>query len=113
MPPECTDKASRACPAVMLGKVITAGIGVAGILHTFKFEGPLTRSGLPNSPARYAVQPTSSEDTWWIAESGWIAVNCYGVFIPMGAGKRIWVGEASYAGQSDLHMVMGPGHPSF
>lgn len=86
---------------------------VAGILHTFKFSGPMRRSGFPASPARYNVKPTTSEDTWWIAESGWVAVNCIGVFIPLGGGKRIWVGDAEYAGESDLHMVIGPNHPSF
>jgi hypothetical protein len=40
-------------------------------------------------------------------------VNCVGVFIPIGGGERIWVGQASYAGANDVHMVMGPGNPSF
>jgi hypothetical protein len=27
---------------------------------------------------------------------------------------RVWIGVASsYAGQSDLHMVLGPNHPTF
>jgi hypothetical protein len=113
MPAECEDEASTACPSILSGKIITAGIVVAGTLHTFKFEGPMTRSGLPNSPAKYAIKPTVSEHSWWIAESGWISVNCLGVFIPIGGGERIWVGQASYAGTNDVHMVMGPGNPSF
>jgi hypothetical protein len=111
-PPEEEDE-SRNCPAVLSGKVITAGIEVAGIMHTFKFDGPMTRISGPRSPARYEIShPTVSEDSWWIAEAGWIEVNCNGVYSPNAFGFRLWIGTASYAGESDLHMVRGPNHPT-
>ncbi len=103
---------STNCPTVLSGKVITAGILVAGTLHTFKFDGPMTRISSPRSPAKYEIgHPTVSEDTRWIAEAGWIAVNCVGVYSPNAFGYRVWIGTASYAGESDLHMVLGPNHP--
>lgn len=102
---------TRRCPKV-LGKVITAGIRVAGTLHTFKFEGPFTRSSATSVPATYPIRPTVSEDGMWIAESGSVTVYCYGFYIPIRSGVRVFVGTASYA-SSDLHMVMGPSHPDF
>lgn len=105
---------SRSCPRILSGKVIRAGISVAGILHTFSFEGPMGRLSPALSPVRYVIaHPTVSEDVWWIAEAGWIAVNCTGVYSPSAFGARLWFGTASYAGQSDLHMILGPNHPSF
>lgn len=93
--------------------MITAGITVAGILHTFKFDGQMTRVSGPVSPATYSIaHPTVSEDAWWIAESGTITVNCSGVYSPNAFGFTLWIGTATYAGQSDLHMILGPNHPT-
>jgi hypothetical protein len=111
-PPQGEDE-SRNCPTLLSGKVITAGIPVSGILHTFKFDGPMARISTAPSPARYEIShPTVSEDSWWIAEAGWITVLCNGVYSPNAFGFRLWIGTASYAGQSDLHMVLGPNHPT-
>jgi hypothetical protein len=53
-PPDGEDE-SRNCPILLSGKVITAGIQIAGKLHTFKFDGPMTRISGPGSPARYEI----------------------------------------------------------
>jgi hypothetical protein len=112
-PPADEEEDAGNCPQTLSGKVITAGIPVAGILHTFKFEGPMIRVAPAPSPTRYEVShPTVSEDAWWIADIGWIAVNCVGVYSPNAFGWRLWIGTASYAGESDLHMVLGPNHPT-
>lgn len=103
---------SSKCPDLLMGKVITAGIVVAGTLHTFEFDGPMYLTGAGASPAHYNVNPTVSTDSKWIAESGWISVNCFGGYATI-FGRRVWAGTASYAGQSDLHMVYGPGHGAF
>jgi hypothetical protein len=102
---------SRRCPRI-LGKVVTAGIRVAGTLHTFKFEGPFTRLGLQSVPGTYPIRPTVSEDGWWIAESGTITVDCWGFYIPLNSRANLFIGRASYR-TGDLHMVMGPSHPDF
>jgi hypothetical protein len=103
---------SRRCPKI-LGKVVTAGITVAGRLHTFKFEGPFTRIGLRSVPGTYPIKPTVSEDGWWIVESGTITVDCWGFYIPIpGRNANLFIGQASYR-TGDLHMVMGPSHPDF
>jgi len=49
------DFSSRNCPQLLGGKVITAGVTVAGILHTFKFDGQMTRVSGPVSPATYSI----------------------------------------------------------
>lgn len=106
------DFSATTCPLTLSGKVITAAIQVAGILHTFKFTGPLARVSGARSPATYSVHPTVSEDSWWIAESGTIQVNCSGFYSPQAFGFRLWIGTATFAGESDLHMIPGPNHPS-
>lgn len=115
VPPECEDKQFAGCPKELWGKYITAGITVGTTLHTFHFDGVMTRiSTSRRSPARYTIaHPTTSTDAWWIAESGWIGTRCIGVFIPVEDHEDRWVGKAWYAGENDLHMVMGPGHPNF
>jgi len=115
IPAECEEMVATGCPQIIGGKVPAAGITVANRLHTFKFEGPMTRIGTGRrSPARYNIaHPTASEDTWWVAESGWIGLRCRGVFIPINQHEDRWFGTVSYAGENDLHMVMGPGHPDF
>jgi hypothetical protein len=70
---------------------------------------PLRRLTGGASPATYRIGlPTTSRDGWWIAESGTIRLVCRGAWIT----RRIWLGQAYVVG-SDLHMVMGPGHPDF
>lgn len=106
------------CPQELVGKVITALIPVAGRNHEFSFTGSLgrgmTRVGAARSPATYEIAgPTASRDAWWIAERGTVKVNCNGYYSPSAFGYKLWIGRASYAGSSDLHMVMGPGHPAF
>lgn len=111
-PEEEADAAT--CPSILSGKVITALITVAGRTHEFRFDGPMQRVGRGSKPATYQISgPKTSEDSWWIAESGTITVTCWGFFTPQYQGARLWIGTANYAGQSDLHMVMGPGHPDF
>jgi hypothetical protein len=73
----------------------------------------MIRIGAARSPATYGIRPTASRDAWWIAESGTIKVTCNGYYSPSAFGYRVWIGVASYAGQSDLHMVLGPNHPTF
>lgn len=111
------EEEAKSCPSLLVGKIVTALIPVAGRNHEFRFEGsvlaPLVRTSGPRSPATYVVNPTLSEDGWWMAESGTIKVNCSGGYSPSAFGYRLFIGTASYAGQNDLHMVLGPGHPSF
>jgi hypothetical protein len=100
------------CPDILSGKVITALIPVAGSNHQFDFDGRMTK--IPGtSPARYNVNPTVSSDGQWMATQGWITVSCVGAYTPPVFGVRLWIGNASYAGASDLHMIYGPQHPSF
>jgi agmatine/peptidylarginine deiminase len=58
------------------------------------------------------ARATVSDDGWWIADSGTIQVNCSGVYSPNAFGFRLWIGTATYAGTSDLHMILGPNHPT-
>lgn len=61
------------------------------------------------SPAWYTiVRPTTSEDAWWIAESGKILVYCQGRWV----ARTVWVGLLHVV-DDDLHFVQGPGHPDF
>lgn len=109
-PPE---EESTICPQPFLGNVQPALITVAGRQHEFQFTGtltyPLRRLTGGASPATYQIGlPETSKDAWWIAESGTIRLMCRGAWIT----RRIWLGQAYVVG-SDLHMVMGPGHPDF
>jgi hypothetical protein len=106
------DPDSLSCPS-NLQKVVTALINVAGTNHQFDFEGPLVRISTATSPARYAINPTISKDGQWAATEGWIKVTCVGAYTPSIGGARLWLGSATYAGESDLHLVYGPQHPSF
>lgn len=116
--PDCEEEDSRNCPSLIAGRVIVALIPVAGRSHEFQFEAtitqPLVRVSKARSPATYEIsKPTASEDLWWIAQAGTIKVNCNGAYSPSVFGARVWLGSLAYANDSDLHMVMGPGHPTF
>jgi hypothetical protein len=91
------------------GKLITALIPVGGAgVQEFRFDGANLKGG-GWSPARYTLtHPTANRDGSWFAESGWITINCVGYFTPSVGGFRLWIGNASWAGGSDLHMVQGP-----
>ncbi len=105
---------SDICPQPILGKVATALVPIAGRNHEFKFEGPFWRvnSLVGRSPAWYKIpRPTLSKDDWWMAESGNILLVCWGRYTIV-LGTRTWVGTM-YVQSSDLHVVMGPGHPDF
>ena len=103
-PPEAE---SDICPAPFLGNVQPTLINIAGRNHEFRFSGPLTRLDGGRSPSLYKIErPKSSEDAWWIAEAGTIRLVCRDAWIT----RRLWLGHA-YVQSSDLHMVMGPGHP--
>lgn len=109
-PPE---EESNICPQPFLGNTQPALITVAGRNHEFRFHSspayPFRRLTGGRSPATYEIGlPTSSTDTWWIAERGTITVWCRGAWIT----RRLWVGTMTVL-DSDLHMVMGPGHPDF
>jgi hypothetical protein len=109
-PPE---EESTICPQPFLGNVQPALITVAGRNHEFQFHGsptyPLRRLTGGASPATYRIGlPTTSKDSWWIAESGTITVFCRGAWIT----RRMWIGTLTVV-DSDLHMVMAPGHPDF
>lgn len=88
------------------------GITIAGQLHTFKFSGTMERIGFAANPAWYRINPTTSEDAWWIAESGKIKVSCTGAYSPTLFGRRLWIGTVSGVAH-EVHTVMAPGHPSF
>lgn len=97
------------CPQPLSGRTLAYGATIAGQMHTFKFSGPMQRQGGGTSPAWYTISgPTASEDTWWIAESGKIQIQCRGRWI----SRYLWIGTL-YVVADDLHFVMGPGHPDF
>jgi hypothetical protein len=105
---------SDICPQPILGKVATALVNIAGRNHEFQFEGPFWRVNplVGRSPAWYKIpRPTLSEDDWWMAESGDIQLVCWGRYVIV-LGTRTWGGRM-YVQSTDLHMVMGPGHPDF
>lgn len=109
-PPE---EESIICPQPFLGNTQPALITIAGRNHEFQFHSsatyPFTRLTAGRSPATYRIGlPTTSKDAWWIAESGTITVWCRGAWI----SRTLWVGTMTVL-DSDLHMVMGPGHPDF
>ncbi|WP_420125515.1 hypothetical protein [Longimicrobium sp.] len=116
--PECEDcnppeKESTICPSPFLGNVQPTLITVAGRNHEFSFTStftyPFKRLTGGRSPATYEIGlPTASKDAWWIAQAGTITVWCRGAWIT----RRHWVGTLTVV-DSDLHMVMGPGHPDF
>jgi hypothetical protein len=113
-PPDPGDEdESTICPQPFLGNVQPALITVAGRNHEFQFHSSLTypfrRLTGGRSPATYEIGlPTTSKDAWWIAERGTITVWCRGAWIT----RTHWVGTLTVV-DSDLHMVMGPGHPDF
>jgi hypothetical protein len=107
------EEESTICPQPFIGNVQPALITVAGRNHEFQFHSSLTypfkRLTAGRSPATYEIgMPTSSRDTWWIAERGTITVWCRGAWI----SRTHWLGTLTVV-DSDLHMVMGPGHPDF
>lgn len=104
---------STICPQPFIGNVQPALITVAGRNHEFRFHSsetyPFTRLTGGRSPATYQIGlPTTSKDAWWIAESGTITVWCRGAWV----SRVLWLGTLTVV-DSDLHMVMGPGHPDF
>jgi hypothetical protein len=107
------EEESFICPQPFYGNVQPALITVAGRNHEFQFHSseayPFTRLTGGASPATYRIGlPTTSKDAWWMAESGTITVWCRGAWIT----RTLWVGTLTVL-DSDLHMVMGPGHPDF
>lgn len=109
---ECGE-VSTICPQPFFGNTQPALITVGGRNHEFQFHSshayPFTRLTGGRSPATYKIGlPTTSKDTWWIAEAGNITVWCRGAWIT----RTLWVGTMTVL-DSDLHMVMGPGHPDF
>jgi hypothetical protein len=112
-PCEPDEEESSICPQPFYGNVQPALITVAGRSHEFQFHSsqtyPFTRLTAGASPATYKIGlPTTSKDAWWIAESGTITVWCRGAWI----SRTLWIGTLTVL-DSDLHMVMGPGHPDF
>jgi len=99
------------CPQPVSGKVATTLVNVAGRNHEFKFEGTFRRVNplVGRSPAWYRIdRPALSKDSWWIAESGNLLLVCWGRWIR----GTLWLGTM-YVQDTELHMVMGPGHPDF
>lgn len=112
--PEEEEEYSDICPQPILGKVATTLVPIAGRNHEFKFEGPFWRVNplVGRSPAWYKIpRPTLSKDDWWLAESGDLQLVCWGRYTIV-LGTRTWVGTM-YVQSTDLHVVMGPGHPDF
>jgi hypothetical protein len=112
-PCEPDGEESTICPQPFIGNTQPALITVAGRNHEFQFHSSLTypfkRLTGGRSPATYEIGlPTASEDAWWIAERGTITVWCRGAWIT----RSHWLGTMTVL-DSDLHMVMGPGHPDF
>ncbi len=114
LPDEEEEEYTDICPQPILGKVATALVPIAGRNHEFKFEGPFWRVNplVGRSPAWYKIRrPTLSEDDWWMAESGNIQLVCWGRYTII-LETRTWLGTM-YVQTTDLHVVMGPGHPDF
>lgn len=114
IPEDASEEYSDICPQPILGKVATALVTIAGRNHEFKFEGPFWRVNplRGRSPAWYEIRtPAASKDAWWIAESGNLQLVCWGRYQII-LQTRTWVGTV-YVQSSDLHVVMGPGHPDF
>ncbi|HEX2209478.1 MAG TPA: hypothetical protein VHG93_17500 [Longimicrobium sp.] len=105
---------SDICPQPIMGKVATALVTIAGRNHEFKFEGTFWRVNplVGRSPAWYKMdRPTLSKDSWWMAESGNLLLVCWGRYVTV-MGTRVW-GGTMYVQDTELHVVMGPGHPDF
>lgn len=102
---------SDICPQPLLGRTLTTLVEVAGRNHEFQFTGEMERVNplVGRSPAWYRISgPTASKDTWWIAESGTIQL----VWGRWRFRNSVWIGTVVVQA-TDLHMVMGPGHPDF
>jgi hypothetical protein len=109
----CETEESTICPLHFYGNTQPALITVAGRNHEFQFEStatyPFERLTTGRSPATYKIKfPATSRDAWWIAEAGTITVWCRGAYLR----RNNWIGTLTVV-DSDLHMVMGPGHPDF
>lgn len=103
---------SDICPQPLMGRTLTTLVNVAGRNHEFQFSGTMRRvnPAVGRSPAWYYISgPTASKDTWWIAESGTIQLVCWGAWR---FRNTVWIGTVVVQ-DTDLHMVMGPGHPDF
>lgn len=100
------------CPQPIRGKVATAFLNVAGRNHEFKFEGVFRRVNpmIGRSPAWYSIdRPALSKDGWWMAERGNLLLVCWGRWT---LRNSLWVGTI-YVQDTELHLVMAPGHPDF
>lgn len=109
---EPTTEDNSICPQPLEGRTLTTLVNVAGRNHEFQFTGTMKRVNplVGRSPAWYKISgPTASEDTWWIAESGNSQLVCWGRWH---FRASLWLGTV-YVNATDLHMVMGPGHPDF
>lgn len=112
--PPAEEEYSDICPQPIMGKVATALVPIAGRNHEFKFEGTFWRVNplVGRSPAWYKMdRPALSKDSWWMAESGNLRLVCWGRYVTV-MGTRVWGGTV-YVQDTDLHVVMGPGHPDF
>jgi hypothetical protein len=110
----CEEEYSDICPQPIMGKVATALVNIAGRNHEFKFTGTFWRVNplVGRSPAWYKMdQPALSKDSWWMAEDGKLLLVCWGRYTVV-AGHRLWGGTV-YVQDTDLHVVMAPGHPDF
>lgn len=104
------------CPQPIMGKVATALVPIAGRNHEFKFEGTFYRVNplVGRSPAWYKMDPTRpalSKDSWWMATSGNLLLVCWGRYVTV-MGTRVWGGTV-YVQDTEISVVMGPGHPDF
>lgn len=109
---EETAEDNSICPQPLEGRTLTTLVNVAGRNHEFQFTGTMKRVDplVGRSPAWYEISgPTASKDTWWIAERGSIQLVCWGRWH---LRHSIWLGTVVVQ-STDLHMVMGPGHPDF
>lgn len=112
-PPE-EEEYTDICPQPIRGKVATAMVNIAGRSHEFKFEGTFWRvnSMVGRSPAWYKMdRPALSKDSWWMAEGGQLLLVCWGRYVTV-MGTRVWGGTV-YVQDTEIHVVMGPGHPDF
>jgi hypothetical protein len=94
--------------------VATVLVPIAGRTHEFKFEGTFRRVNplVGRSPAWYQIdRPALSKDSWWMAERGNLQFVCWGKYVVIGS-RRTWSGTM-YVQDTELHVVMGPGHPNF
>lgn len=109
---EPEEEESDICPEPLRGRTLTTLVNVAGQHHEFQFTGTMhgVNPMVGRSPAWYKISgPTVSKDSWWIAESGNIQLVCWGRWH---LGNSVWLGTVVVQA-TDLHMVMGAGHPDF